>query len=631
METGAPTSGRSLEVSGLAEAARRPVPVLTKLEAALGQLISIAAAILVLAEIVILFTGVVARYALRAPLVWTDELASILFLWLAMLGAVVAFRRAEHMRMTALVSKTRGETRLFMEGLALAAALAFLALLMKPAYEHAAGEALITTPALEIPNVWRAAALPVGLGLMMATGLTRLARTAPLWPMLLALVIAAVVIAAFAGNAALFRTLGNLNLLIFFVGGVAVCVFLGVPIAFAFGLAAFGYIALATHVPTTVVIGRMDEGMSHLILLAVPLFVFLGLLIEATGMARAMVRFLASLLGHVRGGLSYVLIGAMYLVSGISGSKAADMAAVAPVLFPEMNERGARPGELVALLSATGAQTETIPPSLVLITIGSVTGVSIAALFTGGLLPGLVLAATLCFVVWYRNRNEDLSQLQRAAAAEIAVAFAIALPALALPFLIRAAVVEGIATATEVSTLGIVYAALAGILIYRQFPLRRMLPMLIETASLSGAILFIIGTATAMAWALTQSGFSRQLATFMATMPGGYYAFLAVSIASFIVLGSVLEGIPAIVLFGPLLFPIAKQAGVHEVHYAMVVILAMGMGLFAPPFGVGYYAACAIGRVNPDEGIRPIMGYMLALLAGLIVVAAVPWISTGFL
>ena len=162
-------------------------------------------------------------------------------------------------------------------------------------------------------------------------------------------------------------------------------VFAAVPIAFAFGLATFGYIALTTSTPDVVVIGRMDEGMSHLILLSVPLFVFLGLLIEMTGMARAMVGFLASLLGHVRGGLHYVLVGAMYLVSGISGSKAADMAAVAPVLFPEMKERGAKPGDLVALLAATGAQTETIPPSIVLITIGSVTGVSIAALFTGGL------------------------------------------------------------------------------------------------------------------------------------------------------------------------------------------------------------------------------------------------------
>ena len=126
----------------------------------------------------------------------------------------------------------------------------------------------------------------------------------------------------------------------------------GVPIAFAFGIATFAFLAITTRTPLTIVVSRMDEGMSHLILLSVPLFVFLGLLIEMTGMARVMVAFLASLLGHVRGGLSYVLLGAMYLVSGISGSKAADMAAVAPVLFPEMKRRGANPGELVALLSS---------------------------------------------------------------------------------------------------------------------------------------------------------------------------------------------------------------------------------------------------------------------------------------
>ena len=246
---------------------------------------------------------------------------------------------------------------------------------------------------------------------------------------------------------------------------VGVCVFAGVPIAFAFGLATFGYLALTTHTPLMVLVGRMDEGMSHLILLSVPLFVFLGLLIEMTGMARAMVAFLASLLGHVRGGLHYVLVGAMYLVSGISGSKAADMAAVAPVLFPEMKERGAKPGDLVALLSATGAQTETIPPSLVLITIGSVTGVSIAALFTGGLLPGVVLAITLSALVWWRYRDEDLSHVRtRQRRRDRASPSLIALPALALPFVIRAAVVEGVATATEVSTIGIVYAFVVGFL-----------------------------------------------------------------------------------------------------------------------------------------------------------------------
>src|SRR6185312_8625639 len=162
----------------------------------------------------------------------------------------------------------------------------------------------------------------------------------------------------------------------------------------------------------------------------------------------------------------------------------------------------------------------TIPPSLVLITIGSVTGVSIAALFTGGLLPGIVLAIALCILVWWRYRHEDLSHVTRASWGEIGRTFLIAIPAIALPFVIRAAVIQGVATATEVSTIGIVYSILAGLLIYRRFDWRRLYPMLVETAGLSGAILLIIGAATGMAWSLTQSGFSTSLATFMTHLPG---------------------------------------------------------------------------------------------------------------
>jgi TRAP-type C4-dicarboxylate transport system permease large subunit len=160
---------------------------------------------------------------------------------------------------------------------------------------------------------------------------------------------------------------------------------------------------------------------------------------------------------------------------------------------------------------------------------------------------------------------------------------------------------------------------------------RRLYPMLVETASLSGAILFIIGTATSMAWALTQSGFSHQLVAAITSVPGGHIGFLAVSIVLFLILGSVLEGIPAIVLFGPLLFPAARALGIHDVHYAMVVILAMGIGLFAPPFGVGFYAACAIGRVSPDEAMGRVWPYLAAVLFALIIVALVPWLSIGFL
>jgi len=602
--------------------------VIGRIERYLAAVVEAPTAALVLVEIFVLLAGVVSRFVLHHPFVWSDELASILFLWLAMLGSVVALQRMQHMRLTAVVNRLPVARREHAEILALAVPLVFLAVLLPIACDYALDEYYIETPALGLSNIVRAGAIPVGVALMLLTCLLRVVRFR-LKPLLTIVAILGAIAAVLWLAAPLLKAIGNWNLVFFFVILLATAVLLGVPIGFAFGSATLVFLMCVTKVPLTVVVSRMDEGMSGLVLLAVPLFVFLGLLIDMTGMARAMVAFLAGLVGHVRGGLSFVLLGAMYLVSGISGSKAADMAAVAPVLFPEMKRRGSNDGEMVSILSASGAMSETIPPSLVLITIGSVTGVSIAALFTGGLLPGFVLAVALGVVAWWRSRNEAVGE--RTKGREIGRAFIVALPALLLPLVIRSAVVEGVATATEVSTIGIAYATVCGLAIYRQFDWKRLYPMLLETACLSGAILLIIGTATGMGWALTQSGFSRALAQAMASVPGGGLGFLLISIVAFVILGSVLEGIPAIVLFGPLLFPMAKAAHVNEVHYAMVVILAMGVGLFAPPLGVGYYAACAIGQVSPDAGMRRIWSYLAALLIGLIAVAAIPWLSTGFL
>ena len=602
-----------------------------RVDQALGWITEIPAAILVVAEIVILFAGVVSRYVFNKPLTWSDELASILFLWLAMLGAVIALRRGEHMRLTTFVNMLRPQWRAWVDTLSALAVILYVLLILPPAYEYFSDQWMIVTPALEIHDALRVAAIGVGALTMMMIALVRLAERAQVRHIASAFAVLAVVVAALWLLRPMFASLGNVNLIIFFVGMVALCVIMGVPIAFAFGVATLSYLALSTRTPLTIVVSRMDEGMSTLILLSVPLFVFLGALIEMTGLARAMVDFLATLLGHVRGGLQYVLLGAMYLVSGISGSKAADMAAVAPALFPEMKRRGAHEGDLIALLSSSGAMSETIPPSLVLITIGSVTGVSIAALFTGGLLPALVGMLALGVLVFFQTRRDDTRHIARASGAQITKALAIALPALALPVVIRTVVVEGVATATEVSTVGVVYTLIAGLVIYRQFDTRRLLPMLVDTAALSGAILLIIGCATGMAWALTQSGFSKQLVAVMSEVPGGQAGVMAISVLAFIVLGSVLEGIPAIVLFGPLLFPVARAIGVHEVHYAMVVVFAMGLGLFAPPFGVGFYAACAIGKVSPDDAMPRVWRYLAALFVALVIIAAVPWLSIGFL
>ncbi|MCI1016258.1 TRAP transporter large permease subunit [Herbaspirillum sp. C7C2] len=592
------------------------------------------AACLVLAETIVLLTGVIYRYALHDPLVWSDELASILFIWLSMLGAVLALDRGEHMRLTAIINKCSEKGRIWLETVAALVVCIFVLMVIHPALDHAVEQMPITTPALEIPDGLRAAALPVGAILMLLAAVSRMAALTTMRLLLSALAVVAVIAGALWLAQPVLMAMGNYNLIVFFVLLIGVCVAGGIPIAFAFGTATMAYLALATNAPLMIVVSRMDEGMSSLILLSVPLFVLLGSLLEMSGLAKTLIDFMAALLGHVRGGLQYVLLGAMFLVSGISGSKAADMAAIAPALFPEMKKRGSKPEELVALLSSSGAMTETIPPSLVLITIGAVCSVSITALFIGGLMPAAIATIAIAVVCWMRARREPMPDVPRAPLSLIMKTLIAAIPALALPMLIRVAVIEGVATATEVATIGVAYTVVVGLIMHlfmKHLNFKRLYPMLIEAAALSGAILLIIGMATAMAWALTQSGFSSKLVALMQGVPGGGAGFLLITIVIFIVLGSLLEGIPAIVLFGPLLFPVARSLGVHDVHYAMVVILAMGIGLFAPPFGVGFYAACAIGKVSPDGVFNRVWGYLAALVVALLVVAFVPWISIGFL
>jgi tripartite ATP-independent transporter DctM subunit len=611
----------------------RPRHVTRGIDAAdliLTRAVETVAALLVLAEVTILFAGIFARVVLHAPLIWGDELASTVFLWLAMFGAVIALRRGVHMRLTTVVTRLPKQWRARMEALAVCAAALFMILLFNPSIDYMQDQSFIQTPALGWPGSIRAAALPVGAGLMVLVALCRVARHGlrELAFCIASLGAMAVLLWLLSGP---LTAIGNWNLVVFFLIIVGLGVLAGVPIAFVFGLATVAYLETTGATPVSIIVGRLDEGMSTLILLAVPLFVLLGQLVEMTGMARAMVLFLSSLVGHLRGGLSYVLLGAMLLVSGISGAKTADMAAVAPVLFPEMRKRGMDDGEMVSLLAASGAMAETIPPSLVLIAIASVTNLSISALFTAGLLPGVVLAICLAVLARRRAGAAPAIVVPRTPVPQVLRLFLYGLPALVLPVLIRYAVMGGVATATEVSTIGVAYALLVGLLIYRQFDWRRLYPILVDTAALSGAILFIIGAASGMAWALTQSGFSQSLAAAMAVMPGGRWGFLGISAIAFIILGSVLEGIPAMVLFGPLLFPVAAAAGVNEIHYAIVIILSMGVGLFAPPFGLGFYTACTIGQVEPDRALLRIWPYLGVLVAGLGLIAAVPWFSTGFL
>ncbi|GGE41508.1 ABC transporter permease [Agaricicola taiwanensis] len=604
--------------------------VLDRVERVLGFAVDATAAVLLLIDIVLLAWAVTARYVLNVPVTWIEELAALIFLWFGMLGVASALRRGIHMRLSFILSRMAAERRTRFETVANVILLIFLAKLVRPTLELIELNHIITSPNLGIPGSVAPTATAISVVLMTVFLLIRMWRAMTPAAFALSLGTAVVVGVALELTPPFMMDLGNINLVIFFGIGVMALIAIGVPIAFSFGTATLFYFLLTTDLPLMVIVGRINEGMSHFILLTIPLFIFLGIQIQYTGMAKSMIDFVAALIGNARGGLSYVMLCAMYLVSGISGAKAADMAAIGPILSPAMKDRGVKEGDIAALLAVSAAAAETIPPSLVLIIIGSVTGISIAALFVGGLVPAVVCMLALAAVVFIRSRGERRGTAKRDMRV-IGKTFIVAIPALALPLIIRAAVLEGVATATEVAVIGIAYVAVVGTVMMRGISLRRMAEMLVETIAMSGAIMIIIALAGAMSWALTQSGFAQTLVDFMTNLPGGKAGFLIVSIIAFIVFGSILEGIPAIVLFGPLLVPAAQSLGVHPVQYAMVVLLSMGLGLFSPPFGYGYYTACAVARVSPDEAMWNMVPYLAALFLAIVIIAIFPWLSIGFL
>ncbi len=588
-------------------------------------------AALMFAIVMMLFSGVVSRYVFGRPITWIDEAVSFAFIWVAMLGAVLAMHRNEHLRLSMFVDQMPPRVRGLVHAFALVAVAAFLIGLIGPAIEHVRSEWIVTSPSLDIPAGFRVAAIAVGLVLMLAVVAIYSIRTVSKANLAMALLGVAAFVGMCLWLAPQFAQLGLLNILIFLTGLVALCLVAGVPIAFCFGCGVMSFLAFSSQVPLGVIVGRIDEGMANLVLVSVPIFVLLGCVLDATGMGKAIVDLLASLIGHVKAGMSYVLLGSLFIVSGISGSKVSDMATVAPALFPEMRRRGNKQPEMVALLATGAAMADTVPPSIVLIVLGSVAGVSIAGLFESGFFVAMVLLMALLLLARWKARHEDTARVQRPTSKIIGRLALVAAPALVLPFLIRSAVGGGVATATEVSTIAVLYAMLIGQVLYGGLSLRRVYAMLVETAALSGAILLILGTASAMAWAITQSGVVQHLSLFLTTLPGGWIAYMGVTILVFLVLGCLLEGLPAVLLLAPIMFPIAKKLGIHDIHYSMVVVCAMNIGLMMPPIGVGFYVACRIGDAKPDDVMPAIWPYIGALLVGVVVIALFPWLSTFML
>jgi tripartite ATP-independent transporter DctM subunit len=321
------------------------------------------------------------------------------------------------------------------------------------------------------------------------------------------------------------------------------------------------------------------------------------------------------------------MVMSMVLFSGISGSKMADVAAVGSVLIPAARRSKQNPGSAVALLAASAVMAETIPPCINLIILGFVANLSIGGLFVAGLLPaGLMALALIAVSIIFGKRPAS----DEPRAAPVSGLWSGAIASFGLIFLIFAGFKSGFATATEISAFAALYAIVVGSVVFRELGLKAATHCFIQAATRSGLVLFIVAAAQSLAFILTLQQVPHAVGDMMLALSktNGVWLFMLLSIAVLIVMGSVLEGAAALIIFGPLLLPVAVRLGIDPLHFGVVLVIAMGIGLFAPPLGLGLYGACLIGNVPIEQTVKPIMGYLGLLFLCLLVVAFVPAIST---
>lgn len=402
--------------------------------------------------------------------------------------------------------------------------------------------------------------------------------------------------------------------------------FIGVPIAFAMGLSAVIVLVTTSTVPLLVLPQRLFSALDSFPLMAIPLFILAGSLMNVSGITEAIVRFANSLIGHIRGGLGQVNILTSVLFSGISGSAAADVAAVGSMMLPAMKREGYKPEHSVAITAASAMLGPIIPPSLLMVLYGAMTGLSIGTLFLAGILPGLTLAMMLMAWVWFTSDRIGGTRHKRSSFGEMGSSFLKALPALFLPVLIIGGIQSGFFTPTEAGVLAVVYALIFGFTVGQLRP-SNTFRFFKEAMVSSSSILIILGGAALFSWIIAREGFPAQLTLGLQSLTDTWYIAMLLIIAALLILGMFVETISALILVTPMLAPIAGVYGLDPIHFATVVVISVLLGSVTPPVAIILILACKISNVSYAQTIRPFMPYFTILLIGLLTVAFVPEVT----
>ncbi len=402
----------------------------------------------------------------------------------------------------------------------------------------------------------------------------------------------------------------------------------GIPIAFALGISGIATILLAGDLPLTLVPHRMVTQLDSYSLLAVPYFVLAGFLMERGGISERLFDFANSLTRHWRGGLAQSAMGASIVMSGLSGSGVADISAVGGVALPGMHKKGYKREFSAAILASGGFLGPIIPPSILMIVYGSITGISIGALFIAGIIPGLLYGAAFMGVIWWRSGQYGYHGERRSTLGEIGRSFVAAFWSLFAPILLIGGIMIGVFTPTEAGAVATVYALIVGFFIYRELKLRDIPQILLSTGLMTGVILIIIATAALFGWLLERLHFPAALASFLTGMTDSPAMIMLLIILVLLAVGCVVEVLAAAIVLVPVLDPLATQFQFDPLHFAFVVVLALCVGTVTPPVGVYLFLANNLARSNLAATIREIVPYLIVMILGVLLVAYVPALST---
>ena len=400
------------------------------------------------------------------------------------------------------------------------------------------------------------------------------------------------------------------------------------PIAFVMGLATIITLAVFPRAPMVVVPTRMIDSVNSFVLLAVPLFILAGALMETGGIAARLVNLARVVVGHVKGALGMIVVVAEMFFSGISGSTVADVSAISSMLIPSMRQAGYRPEYSVSIVSAASAMGILIPPCILMVVLGGMINVSVAALFFGGFLPAFLLAALLMVLLYYQARTYDLPAGERASVREFVRTLLSALIPLGMPAIIFGGILGGIFSPTESAGVAVTYAVIVGVFVYRELTPARIFRLCVDTGVTTGVVLLLVQTASGFSYLMAVERLPLIMASWITSVSSDPLFFLMISNLIFVFLGSLLEGLPAMIIFVPILLPIAQQMGVDLLHWGILIITAVGIGMFLPPAGVGLIVACSVGKVSISQVSRPMITFLVVLGIGLIVLTLVPWLST---